>query len=490
MRRRLPKPEAEASERALLQAPFLQFILRRRRLLIAALAVTAIQFLIFKLLYPYPDIFPDSHTYIDAAMNNALVSYRPLGYSLFLWVMFNLRAEDTTIVLVQYLVLQAAAFYFLSTLHYWYKLTTTVSRILFVFLLCNPFSLYLANYISSDPLFTGLSLWWFTGLIWIIHRPAMRQVLGQALLLVAILSIRYNALFYPLIAAVAFLLARAPAFWKLLGIASTMLFAYGFMRYTANVTFRETRTAVFSPFSGWQLANNALHVYPHVPIDSTDVPVRLQDLHRFVSVYFRERYDSSVEGADTRYLWAKEMPLKGYLHHYIEGRNINYFDGWVAMGPLYSDYGRWLILRHPLAFCRYYLLPNTRNYLLPALESFQYYNRGQLFVDPIVVDFFGYPSTRVSAVSLTAQRYIFVPFQILFLLLHIVFPILAIRRLRSRQGSRTVLLVLVFMIVNAGFCIFASPNVLRYMLFPIMLLFAFCLLAMRPLVEKVQGNTG
>src|SRR5688500_4453676 len=66
---------------------FTDFILNnkvnKRYLLIAAIGII-LQFIIFKIFYPFPDFFSDSYTYISVAQNKTAISFRPVGYSRFL----------------------------------------------------------------------------------------------------------------------------------------------------------------------------------------------------------------------------------------------------------------------------------------------------------------------------------------------------------------------------------------------------------------------
>lgn len=74
----------------------------------------------------------------------------------------------------------------------------------------------------------------------------------------------------------------------------------------------------FTPFTGWQIANNALYAYRYV--DSAhrkDVPPRLQQLDKMVRNYFdssRDLRTHPTEGliASTVYMWDPHSPLSIY----------------------------------------------------------------------------------------------------------------------------------------------------------------------------------
>ena len=48
------------------------------------LGMILLQFIVFKLLYPFPDFFSDSYSYMEAAALHMDVNIWPIGYSKFL----------------------------------------------------------------------------------------------------------------------------------------------------------------------------------------------------------------------------------------------------------------------------------------------------------------------------------------------------------------------------------------------------------------------
>src|SRR5688572_15015055 len=77
-----------------------------KRYLLIALAGILIQFVLFKLCYPFADYFNDSYTYINAAAHHHTISVRPIGYSRFLEGIHWLNTSDTAAIFIQYLVIQ------------------------------------------------------------------------------------------------------------------------------------------------------------------------------------------------------------------------------------------------------------------------------------------------------------------------------------------------------------------------------------------------
>ena len=109
-----------------------------------------------------------------------------------------------------------------------------------------------------------MTLIWLTEVLWLIYRPSWGRLLRQLILLVLIFSTRYNALCYPVIAAGAFVLARKDLVFKITGIAASVLVLVLGILGVGEITRQKTGVRIFSAFSGWQMANNTLYVYPFI----------------------------------------------------------------------------------------------------------------------------------------------------------------------------------------------------------------------------------
>ena len=157
--------------------------------------------------------------------------------------------------------MQAACLYLFLTLLRFYRPSKIVQRILFAFLLLNPVSLYMCNYVSSDALFISLSLVWIVELIHMTVRQTWWRTTLQLVLLAMILGLRFTALYYPLISVVAILLSGRNILFKTAAIAGCFLVIAIGITVTRQETYRQTGVSMFSPFSAWQVANNALIAY-------------------------------------------------------------------------------------------------------------------------------------------------------------------------------------------------------------------------------------
>lgn len=434
---------------------------------------------LFKWAYPFPDFFVDSYTYIRAAADHDSISYRPIGYSLFLRLVHSISVKDLFLVTIQYALVQSASLYLFFSLRRWISLSVGTERILLAFILLDPLVLYVSNCVSSDALFTALSLVWIAGLLGLIRRPSWSRLVGVTILLAMIFTIRYNALYYPVVAAVAFLLCEKKFGYKAAGIAAGLLVVVAGTTWIKELTRRQTGAAVFSAFSGWQMANNALNMYPYIP---TDTGAQSSPEFRQLAVITQRYFDSAgaslrnkTPSATTAYMWEKGSPLKRYFSIYQQTNHLSYFDAWNRVSPVFSKYGYDLVRKHPLAFGRYYCLPSAQRFFLPPLEVFVRYNDGKDTVDAVARDWFRYRTTRVTVYSPTVQAVLLQPLSWLFLFLNGAFVVTAFLVLRTGRSANATVFKFIgaYFLANAGFCIFAAPNELRYQVVPLILLFMF-----------------
>ena len=93
-------------------ASYINFIIKdkaNKKYLFGAAILSVVEFTIFKLLYPFPDIFNDSIWYIFAASQHLDISLWPIGYSKFLAAFHGLTSSATALVGFQFFLMQLAA---------------------------------------------------------------------------------------------------------------------------------------------------------------------------------------------------------------------------------------------------------------------------------------------------------------------------------------------------------------------------------------------
>ncbi|WP_143307064.1 hypothetical protein [Chitinophaga vietnamensis] len=472
------------------ESNFLSFILKEkqnRTYLGIALAGIIIQLVIFKILYPFADYFSDSYSYIYAAATGRDVNIWPIGYSKFLALFHVITHSDTAVVAFQYLFVELTSLYFFFTVLYFYSPVRRTAIIIFIFLFFNPLFLYLSNYISSDALFLGLSMWWLVQLLWIIHRPSPYQIITHTLVITIAFTVRYNAIYYPFITALAFIISRRSLTLKVIGIGLPLILIYSFINYTEYKSQEITGTKQFSVFSGWQIANNAMYMYPHIQVNDKDLPIETQQLARQTKQFFDTLGFETINVTPAKgayFIKHSNAPLKQALYAYWSTDTLaSDVKAWGKVSPMFSKFGTALIKKHPIAFLRYYLLPNAANYLVPPLEKMEVYNLGKDVVSPIAAQWFGYSSLQIRFLSSSLQGSLLILESPLFMLLQLMLIAALLWLFFSGQLKRTstsfrsgLLLIGILLLTNCLFSILASPIVFRYQIFPMILFLTFGLL--------------
>jgi hypothetical protein len=454
---------------------------------------------LFKCCYPYPDFFTDSYTYIDSARYQNAISFRPVGYSLFLRLIHGLSHSDTVLVTIQFLLVQSSCWLLFATVSRRCVPGAGVQALITVFMVLNPLVYYISNFVSSDALFIALSLFWVTSLIQSTEKPTWWRLVIQWALLLGIFYTRYVALFYPVVAAICYCWMRRGWWFRLAAIAGSVLVVAAGVVHTREQTKEHTGAETFSAFSGWQMANNALHIYPWLPVDTTGLPPGTESLAGYVDRYFRREGPAlrlHPPGATTNYMWQESSPLHEYLNEYRRAQSpISYFAAWNRVAPVFSQYGYFLLRRHPVAFGRYYLLPSARTFSLSPLDVLSTYLSGKKEIDQVACDWFGYRKAQPWVCSATLQGWICAPFPWLSLIMTVAFAVVAgifllNREVRGRYPAFTGCMRVagVYLGVNICFNVFASPSVYRYQILPLILLIIFTCCGFFVVTYRKQSN--
>ncbi len=446
----------------------------------------AVEWIVFKICYPFADFFNDSYSYIDTAVRGDAVGYRPVGYSLFLRLVHAVSVSDTVLVTVQYVLVQGACLSLLVVLVKRYAIPATAAQVLLAGMLLNPTIPYLCNYVSSDALFLGLSLIWLMVLMELLRAPSWGRLWLQLGLLFVIFNLRFVALFYPAVAALCFLLLRRKGAvgFKWAGVLCSIALVIGCSSWIKRVTYRETGAATFSAFSGWQMANNVMHMYPFIPADTAGLPTpESRELAGDIGAFFAKAGPGlRAKGAvsTTEYMWLHSSPLHQFMDSLRRREKTDYFRAWNRVAPIFSQYSYYVIRRHPLAYLRYYGWPSAGSFFLAPLDVFAVYNEGNATIDPVACHWFRYTANRPRVWSATAQATLLSPMPWVGLGLYGLFVVstllfLLSKRCRASHPLFTGALELVaaYLLANTIFSIFASPSVFRYQLLPMILLFAF-----------------
>lgn len=468
-----------------------------RRLLVTSIFLVLLAFCIFKYIYPYPGfINGDSYSYILSAFYNLRVDTYPIGYPKFIRFFSVFSYNSTSLVAFQYFFIESSSIILLFTIYYFYQPKRWIQVILLFLIVANPAYLFLANYISSDSLFLGLSILWFANLVWILNYPSIALLACHAILILFTFMVRYNALYYPIVAAFAFFIEKREMLIKFLGLLVAAILLFVFINYTSNQFKRISKIKQFSPFSGWQIANNALYAYRFVnSVDRKQLPVRFRLLDQVVRDYFDSTRDVTLHPqemlyASTVYMWDPSSPLSIFKEEFKKyDSTTGELTKWANVGPIYKDYGFTLIKNYPKTFIEYYIWPNFLKFYVPPVEFLSTYSTGVDTIPPIAKQWFWFNSNKLKhrTPSMEVKVLNFYPilygsFNVIFITIGISFILL--RRIKaSYQLSKLLFLFSFYWIINLIFSVFASPIALRFQLFPFLLVTIFIFLILDDILK-------
>lgn len=413
-------------------------------------------------------------------MENRIIDYRPIGYTKFLQLIHFISRSHVFLVIVQHILLQASLLYLLFTVKYLLQPGKWAFRILFLCCLLNPIMPHVSNFVSSDPLFTALSLLWLTQLLWITVKPSLRLLLFHAVILSLTFTVRYNALYYPAISILIIIFTQVTAKVKSIGITFVLLLLGSFLGFNRNQFKKQTGVAQFAPFSGWQTVANALETYYHAPQDAPkSVPIEFKALHTRVNHYMDSlrstRHNPAIESA-SYYMWGDKSPILKYLGSNLRINNNLHpdFKLWASIAPFYSKYGNYLIKRHLSVYIKHYLADNLNAYNKPSPEYLGIYNSGLNTIEPAAVKWFGLKTNKIitnqNSTQISSTQVIsFVngAFNLLLILSVACFLGMGSLQKISKHSKRVICWLILIWISNLGFSILASHISLRYLTFQI-----------------------
>jgi hypothetical protein len=486
----------------ILDPAFKEWLLKEkenRLLLWLAAAIMVISFTWLKIIYPFPNFMPpDSYNYIKAAADNDFISIWPIGYSKFLRFVSIFTRSHFVLVVLQYLLLQVSILYFLFTIRYLFSTGTRIFRFLFIASIANPLLPHIANFVSSDCLFTALSVVWLTQLIWILYRPTQPLMLLHAVIVLLAFTVRFNAIYYPFFSIAIIATRSISRNTKWLAIGCIMFLLSLFMGRTVYEYKIKTGSAQYSAFGGWLLAANALYGYSHARQDDvTSVPQKFMELHRIVNSHMDSLKNLTIRPdreLGIYYFWDFKSPLRVYMQQ--NSQTTVFFRNWASVAPLYASYGLYLIQKHPGHFIKNYIWPNLLQYYAPPTYFMGAYNMEIKNVDPITAGWFDWKNNKLPIRSKDRQIHVFNIFPKLVSIINSLFFLGGILIITFGCFSKhdylnksVNVLIIILWICNLLFSIFSAPIELRYQLFPIVFTFPFTILIMSWILRSLNYSS-
>ena len=455
----------------------------------AAVAVV-VQFGVFKYFYPFTSyIHGDSFVYLDTAYNNKSINTYMIGYSMFLRFFSTLSTSDLALAAFQYVLIVSSALFFSFTVFYFYCPRKWSQVVLLTFMIGNPLFIYLGNLVSSDGLFLAISLIWTSVLIFLINKPSLKLIIWHTLIIYIAFTIRYNALIYLFIASFAFAISKQALLLKTIGVGLASISIGIFILNTGTQYKNLTGIWQYSPFAGWQLANNAMYAYRYV--DSAErkpVPLEFRALDNNIRAFFdstrnTEKYPSEAIMASTYYMWSPSLPLFNFRNLlYKKDTTSSELKKWAMIAPFYKRYGIYIITHYPKYFLKYYIWPNAIKYYTPPVEFLGSYNSGRDDVAPIAQIWFHYKSRKVFTRAKPVEKVILGYYPIISGTVNAIlfFCLISFILLNDTQTQpklrKGILLGGTIWLLNAVFTISSSSAALRFQSFPFILALIFSLL--------------
>lgn len=385
--------------------PFLKFLLKKPVVykLIAAVVVNILIYFIFRNLFPNGEYISDSHGYITAADQRLEVAFRPVGYSKFLNFLGFKGGAETTLTGFQFFLMSFSNIVLFFTLAYFYPVRHKVVKTLAYVLLCfNLMNFFMSNFILSDGVFTALTVLIFVLILWVHNTGKWIYLLFLVPLLYFTFTVRFNSLYYPFFICIALLLSyRMKPVIRVAGCLVIILSFASFYIGQQKLNDKLYNSGVFSGFSGWQVANNALYIYPHIhpEADWFESP-DLKKLHQFVDSFYYDMDSAALqpilqdkyEGAV--FIWNPRSPLKRFLIYKLRTTKTHYFKAWTQYSELYNEYGNILIQKNLGTFISHYIAYNTKNFIYPTPEAFTDWNFKTSAIPEATLKWFSEASVR------------------------------------------------------------------------------------------------
>ena len=440
------------------------------------LLATFLGLFLVRLSYPFPNTASDSFGYLACAFKDEFVAYRPFGYSYYLQVLYKLSHSIYSVAVSQAVCYGLSIGLLMMAVKKYWPPRNKVRFLLFEALVSfSPAALYMLNTILSDSLFCCLVFVLVAMVIVWIQEGSWVALCIYALALFAAMHTRYSAMFFPLVFVPVFAL-KGNVFQRIVPIVATAAVFLVFHAGVSSEMEKLTHKRQFSTgFDGWQLANNALHMLPHM--DKEELMQKppteeMQMLHIICLANMPKilEYTHGKKRVTASFMWAKDSPLKEFTDFYLKRHEeMYYYDAWIALGSgLYRDYGIWLITHHPWKFIRYYLFPNSLQAFFPDyMEVFDRYIDIPAEKKEITQWFTDAPKDGLHARNEGYGKFLklVLPWLELltWLMLFASLILLIVRKTPlSRETKLCLLLIFLFGFIYYSTTVFASPIAARY----------------------------
>ncbi|MCI2081836.1 MAG: hypothetical protein LKK19_06305 [Bacteroidales bacterium] len=444
--------------------------------------VCTASYVLLKYCFPFLVTTGDSFNYLFTAARHSFGLYRPNGYSKYLFFLSNISGNANAIFPMQMLLYFLTGTFTILTFKYYYPIKKAWIRYLICFVaMANPTCLFFTNAMLSDMLFACMLFIMLSCAIIFMKSdsPGIFPILLFTAAFAMALFTRYSAIFLPIVFIPVFLFVKKKSKWlAVASILAVVVWNYSYVSGNMKSFTVGHKSQYSTGFSGWQLANNAMHVVPYT--ETTDLDGErdtiLKQLHH--SIYANREYILEETGngknATAAFLWDEKSPLKRIQKEFNLVNGVTDPVSYVYLGGLYSRYGKKVILRHPIQFMKHYLLPNMASVFFPKYRGPM--EKGTIAYDTRFLNALGYlfPKTSIATIVGKADHdgilKISPAASYYELLTWLAFLAAAVclftrkRRLRPLDRSDRLVLwmIVLFGFVFYGTTAFASPIEIRY----------------------------
>lgn len=442
--------------------------------LLIAIITSPLIFSLYKYYYPFPNFSMESAGFINLATTLQRLDNTPPGYPYLLRLFGFFTHNDINLIIFQYIFLLFFILDLFFSVYFLLSPSKWVTRTLLLILLINPVYINMANLITPDAIFNGLTIFLFTNLLWQLIYPIFKRLPVIYLLILLTMFFDHNAcwLIIPALGVIYFtrpyysgrlfiwiLFLGLPLFFIMMNIWRDR------GRYPINA---------LSGLGGWQLGSSALFAYYYAPDLKSD---ELQEKYRKLNDLVNHHKDSIKNllirpdfVPNNYYIGNPASPLRIYFQmNEFMNDGVSPVKKFNDAGNLYRNYGSIIIKKYPKAFAAHYIWPNLMFYYAPRSEAFQNYNRDVDTVEYEIADWFRYKSNKVSfryhswRIPFMHVRVpiCFAIIKVVFLTISVCFFCLYSYKLERPKFLKFVFLVITVFFVNMIFSVITGANTIR-----------------------------
>lgn len=451
---------------------------RKIQLLLIAILLPAYSLAIFFLLkyYPVPHLTWDSFYYVKTSITHEY-GIRPSGYAYFLDWTYSISKSIKAVVLIQAALHYIATVLLLYTINEVLNIGKWLYFLLGLLLLLEPISLYHSNSILSDLLFAEMTIAALCCLVLYLKTQKLYLFLIHVLLIFCCIEIRHIGLFYPFFTCGILILFSKRSKRLIVNVAIILLVFASLYKWHVAENKKHYYVSVYSAFSGWTLANNALYALPYIHLDPSTISNKdIRDMHRFFTTYMdTTSFKVDRETVGSGFLWEDKSPLNVIRLKLIDSLHVDYNMSWYLCSPYFHYYGSYLIKHFPLAYWRAFIKPNSKSLYHPIIGEMEDYYITP-FMDPNTLSRYHLEEAEVKCKKQIYKdkinKYISSGYPVLLFGFSLSIVLFLVFYLRFNTDFRMILSTMIlFTVLFYAFTLYSSWFMFRYLLpvIPLML---------------------